>query len=73
MKDWTAQVDPPKEASTFERMDGRSQFLFSNKMTHYLIEWTTTSDFLRYINIYIYIIHTKTLMLQIDLLKSSCF
>ena len=35
------QADPPKEASTFERMNGRPQLLFSNKMTHYFIEWTS--------------------------------
>ena len=38
-----AQADPPKEANTFERMNGRPQLLFSNKITHYLIEWMTPS------------------------------
>ena len=40
-KEWMTQADPPKEASTFERMNGRRQLLFSNKMTHYFIEWTS--------------------------------
>ena len=29
MKEWMAQVDPPKEVNTFERMNGQSQLLFS--------------------------------------------
>ena len=29
-----AQAGHPKEATMFERMNGRSQLLFSNKMTH---------------------------------------
>ena len=33
MKESMAQGDPSKEASTFERMNGRPQLLFSNKMT----------------------------------------
>ena len=43
MKEWIAQVDTPKDASTFARMNGRPQLLFSNKSTHYFIEWTTPS------------------------------
>ena len=27
MKEWMTQADPVKEASTFERMNGRSQLL----------------------------------------------
>ena len=45
-----AQADRPKEAITFERMNGQSQFLFSNKMTHYFIEWTTPSGLLKKIH-----------------------
>ena len=47
MKEWMAQADPPKEASTFARMNGRSQLLFSNKMSHYFIELTTPSGLLK--------------------------
>ena len=42
-----AQADPQKEASTFERMNGRPQRLFSNKMTHCFIEWTTPNGLLK--------------------------
>ena len=41
------QADPPKEASTLEKMNGRPQLLFSNKMTHSCIEWTTASGLLK--------------------------
>ena len=33
MKKWMAQADPPKQASTFERMNDRLQTVSSNKMT----------------------------------------
>ena len=52
MKELMAQADPPKEASAFGRMNGRSQLLFSNKMSHYFIELTTPSGLLKkYINL----------------------
>ena len=47
MKKWMAPVDHPKEASTFARMNGRPQLLFSNKMTHYFIDWTTRTGLLK--------------------------
>ena len=47
MKEWMAQADPPKEASTFERMNGLPKFFFPNKMRHYFIEWTTPSSLLK--------------------------
>ena len=47
MKEWMAHADPPKETSTFERINGQPQLLFSNKMTHYFTEWTTPSGFLK--------------------------
>ena len=47
MKERMAQADPPKEASTSARMDGRPQLLFPHKMTHYFIEWTTPSGLLK--------------------------
>ena len=61
MKECKVQADPPKKASMFERMNGQSQLLFSNKMTHYFIEWTTPSGLLkRYI-----ITLVKNLILQL--------
>ena len=33
MKEWMAQVDPPKEANTVKKMNGRSLLLSSNKTT----------------------------------------
>ena len=47
MKEWMAQADPPKEASTFARMNSRPQLFFSNKMTHYFIDWMTPSGLLK--------------------------
>ena len=47
MKEWISQADPPKEASKFERMNGRPQLLFSIKVTHYFIEWTPPSSLLK--------------------------
>ena len=47
MKKWMARAYLPKVASTFERMNGRPQPLFSNKMTHYVIELTTPSSLLK--------------------------
>ena len=41
MKEWMAQPQPPKGASTIKRMTGRSLLLSSNKMTHYFKEWAT--------------------------------
>ena len=54
MKEWMPQADPPKEASTFERMNGRLQPLSSNKMTKYFKEWMTPSTVLKK-----YILHLK--------------
>ena len=53
LKECMAQADPPKEVSMFERMNGRSQLLFLNKMTHYFIEWITPSGLLKKINYYL--------------------
>ena len=47
MKKWIAQADPLKEASTFARMNDLPQLLFSNKLTHYFIEWTIPSGLLK--------------------------
>ena len=41
-----AQADPPKEASTFERMNDRSQLLSANGMRHYFKELKTASGVL---------------------------
>ena len=40
------QADPPKEASTFERMNNGAQLLSSN-MTNYFKKWTTASGVLK--------------------------
>ena len=47
MKEWMAQADPPKEASTFERVNDRSQLLSSNGMRHYFKELKTASGVLK--------------------------
>ena len=47
LKEYKAQADPSKEVSMFERMNGRSQLLFLNKMTHYFIEWINPSGLLK--------------------------
>ena len=44
------QDDSPKEASTFERMNGRLQLLSSNKATQYFKEWMSATSVLK--NIY---------------------
>ena len=67
MKEWMAQADPPKEASTVKKMNGQLLLLSSNKMTHYFKEWTTSSVILKKI----YCLY-KNLMLQIDPLNRSC-
>ena len=67
MKEWMVQSNPPKEASTVRKINGRSLLLSSNKMTHYFKEWATASSVLKKI----YCLY-KNLMLQIDSLNSSC-
>ena len=42
-----AQADPPKEASTFARINSRLQLFFLNKMTHYFIDLMTPSGLLK--------------------------
>ena len=37
MKEWMAQGDPPKEANTMKKMNGRSLLLSSNKTALYFI------------------------------------
>ena len=41
MKEWMAQADPPEEADTVKKLNGRSLLLSSNKTTLYFKEWTT--------------------------------
>ena len=48
-----AQANPAKKSNTFERMNGSSQLLFSNKITHSFTKWTTPSGFLKKYN-YLY-------------------
>ena len=45
VKEWMAQADPPKEANTVKKMNGRSLLIFSNKTTHYFKEWTAARCF----------------------------
>ena len=47
MKEWMAQANPPKESSTFERMNNWIQMLSSKKMTQYFKEWTTPISVLK--------------------------
>ena len=46
IKEWMTQADPPKEASTFERMNDRSQLLSANGMRYYFKELKTASGVL---------------------------
>ena len=44
MKEWMAQAaDPPKEANTVTKMNGRPLLISSNKKTHYFKEWKAAS------------------------------
>ena len=45
VKEWMAQADPPREANTVKKMNGRSLLTFSNKTTHYFKEWTAARCF----------------------------
>ena len=47
MKEWMAQADPPKEASTVKKINCRLLLLFSSIMTHYFKEWMTPSGALK--------------------------
>ena len=67
MIEWMAQTDPPREASTVKKMNGRLLLFSLNKITHHFKEWTTASVTLKKI----YCLY-KNLMLQIDPLNSSC-
>ena len=57
MKEWMVQVDPPKEAITVKKINGRLLLLSSNKTTHYLKKISCLY---------------KNLMFQIDPYNSSC-
>ena len=46
MKEWMAQADSPKEASTVKKMNVQSLLLSSKQMTHCFKEWTTPSGVL---------------------------
>ena len=47
MKEWMAQADPPEEADTVKKLNGRSLLLSSNKTTLYFKEWTTANRALK--------------------------
>ena len=44
MEEYMVPADLEKEASTFERMNGRPQLPSSNKITHFLEKWTAEID-----------------------------
>ena len=67
MKEWMAQTDPSKEASTFERMNGRQQLPFRIKRYTTLMNGRLQVAF-RNKDISL----TKNIMLQIDFLNSGC-
>ena len=67
IKEWIAHADPPKEANTNRKMNGRLLLLSLNKTTNYFKEWTTANGVLKKV----YFLY-KSLMLQIDLVSSSC-
>ena len=46
-KEWMAQGDPPKEANTVKKINGRSLLLSSNKTALYFKKWTTASSALK--------------------------
>ena len=60
------QADPPREANTVKKMNGRSLPIFSNKTTHHFQEWVPARSVLKKT----YCLY-KNLMLQIDPLSSS--
>ena len=62
-----SQADPPREASTVKKLNGRSLPIFSNKTTHHFKEWAAA----RFVLKKTYCLY-KNLMLQIDPLSSSC-
>ena len=68
MKEWMAPADPPLEAGTIKKINGRSLLLDLNKITHYFKERTTAIEVLKKIHCL-----CKHLMLQLDSLNSSCF
>ena len=47
MKIWIAHADSPRDARTVKKNNDCLLLLFSNKMTHYFKEWTTTSGVLK--------------------------
>ena len=63
MKEQMTPADPPEEASTVKKMNGRSLLPSLNKMTSYFKDWKTPSGVLK--NIYCLY---KKLTLQMDLL-----
>ena len=64
---WMAQAAPLREASTVKKMKDRLLLLSLNKITHNFKKWTTGNGVLKKI----YCIY-KNVILQTDLLKSSC-
>ena len=65
--EWMTQTAPYRKATAVKKMNDRSLLFSINEMTHYFKKWTTGSGVLKKI----YFLK-KNVMLQIDLLKSSC-
>ena len=65
--EWMTQTAPYRKATAVKKMNDRSLLFSINEMTHYFKKWTTGSGVLKKI----YFLK-KNVILQIDLLKSSC-
>ena len=65
--EWMTQTAPYRKATAVKKMNDRSLLFSINEMTHYFKKWTTGSGVLKKICFL-----KKNVMLQIDLLKSSC-
>ena len=65
--EWMAQTAHYRKATRVKKMNDQSLLFSINEITHYFKKWTTGSGVLKKI----YFLK-KNVMLQIDLLKSSC-
>ena len=65
--EWMAQTAHYRKATRVKKMNDQSLLFSINEITHYFKKWTTGSGVLKKI----YFLK-KNVILQIDLLKSSC-
>ena len=72
VKEWMAQADPPREANTVKKMNGRSQLIFSNKTTHYFKEWTAARCFEKKYIVSTKMYYFKQILLAVAVPKSYC-